>query len=132
MTMVAPAPATSPTTTGATLGSVVDALGDGLVRLVVGVEPPRASAIDVTACGSCSAAGVLLQEDGDLAPGPVAAAGAPGGGLRAARCGLGPAVRNAAHTFRYRLRRLSELAALDLDDPEQRLVAPLQLHLLAR
>jgi len=36
------------------------------------------------------------------------------------------------NTFRYRLRRLSELAGLDLDDPEQRLVAQLQLHLLAR
>lgn len=35
------------------------------------------------------------------------------------------------NTFRYRLRRLSELASLDLDDPEQRLVAQLQLHLLA-
>ena len=35
------------------------------------------------------------------------------------------------NTFRYRLRRLSELAQLDLDDPEQRLVAQLQLHLLA-
>jgi len=36
------------------------------------------------------------------------------------------------NTFRYRLRRLSELAGLDLDDPEKRLVAQLQLHLLAR
>lgn len=36
------------------------------------------------------------------------------------------------NTFRYRLRRLSELVGLDLDDPEQRLVAQLQLHLLAR
>ena len=35
------------------------------------------------------------------------------------------------NTFRYRLRRLSELAGLDLADPEQRLVAQLQLHLLA-
>ena len=34
------------------------------------------------------------------------------------------------NTFRYRLRRLGELAQLDLDDPEQRLVAQLQLHLL--
>jgi len=34
------------------------------------------------------------------------------------------------NTFRYRLRRLSELVQLDLDDPEQRLVAQLQLHLL--
>lgn len=33
------------------------------------------------------------------------------------------------NTFRYRLRRLSELAGLDLDDPEQRLVAQLQLQL---
>ena len=41
--------------------------------------------------------------------------------------------REATHVpgFRYRLRRLSELADLDLDDPEQRLVAQLQLHLLA-
>jgi hypothetical protein len=36
------------------------------------------------------------------------------------------------NTFRYRLRRLSELVGLDLEDPEQRLVAQLQLHLLAR
>lgn len=36
------------------------------------------------------------------------------------------------NTFRYRLRRLSELAGLDLADPEQRLVAQLQLHLLDR
>ncbi|MFN2522755.1 MAG: PucR family transcriptional regulator [Mycobacteriales bacterium] len=36
------------------------------------------------------------------------------------------------NTFRYRLRRLSELVGLDLDDPEQRLVAQLQLHLLNR
>lgn len=36
------------------------------------------------------------------------------------------------NTFRYRLRRLSELVGLDLDDPEQRLVAQLQLHLLDR
>lgn len=35
------------------------------------------------------------------------------------------------NTFRYRLRRLSELAGLDLDDPVERLVAHLQLHLLA-
>lgn len=35
------------------------------------------------------------------------------------------------NTFRYRLRRLSELASLDLDDSQQRLVAQLQLHLLA-
>jgi hypothetical protein len=35
------------------------------------------------------------------------------------------------NTFRYRLRRLSEQAQLDLDDPEQRLVAQLQLHLIA-
>jgi hypothetical protein len=33
------------------------------------------------------------------------------------------------NTFRYRLRRLSELAGLDLDDPVERLVAHLQLHL---
>ena len=36
------------------------------------------------------------------------------------------------NTFRYRLRRLSELVGLDLNDPEQRLVAQLQLRLLAR
>lgn len=34
------------------------------------------------------------------------------------------------NTFRYRLRRLAELAGLDLDDPVQRLVVHLQLHLL--
>jgi DNA-binding PucR family transcriptional regulator len=34
------------------------------------------------------------------------------------------------NTFRYRLRRLAELAALDLDDPVERLVVQLQLHLL--
>jgi DNA-binding PucR family transcriptional regulator len=34
------------------------------------------------------------------------------------------------NTFRYRLRRLRELAHLDLDDAEERLVAQLQLHLL--
>ncbi len=33
------------------------------------------------------------------------------------------------NTFRYRLRRLSELSGLDLDDPVQRLVVHLQLHL---
>lgn len=33
------------------------------------------------------------------------------------------------NTFRYRLRRLAELAALDLDDPVERLVVHLQLHL---
>lgn len=36
------------------------------------------------------------------------------------------------NTFRYRLRRLGELVGLDLDDPQQRLVAQLQLHLLDR
>ncbi|MCU1587366.1 MAG: putative transcriptional regulator, PucR family [Frankiales bacterium] len=35
------------------------------------------------------------------------------------------------NTFRYRLRRLSELVQLDLNDPEQRLVAALQLRLIA-
>ena len=35
------------------------------------------------------------------------------------------------NTFRYRLRRLGELAALDLDDPVERLVVQLQLHLLS-
>lgn len=34
------------------------------------------------------------------------------------------------NTFRYRLRRLAELAELDLDDPVERLVVQLQLHLL--
>jgi hypothetical protein len=33
-----------------------------------------------------------------------------------------------ANTFRYRLRRLAEVAALDLDDPVERLVIQLQLH----
>ena len=99
------------TTSGATLRTVVDALGGGLVRLVVtprgldvgvrelvvhdplgepapgqddlllavGVDPARASAIDVvTACGSRGAAAVLLQSDGDLAAGLIAAAEASG------------------------------------------------------
>ena len=39
-------------------------------------------------------------------------------------------VRVHPNTFRYRLRRLSELAGLDLDDPVERLVAHLQLDLL--
>jgi hypothetical protein len=33
------------------------------------------------------------------------------------------------NTFRYRLRRLSELSGLDLDDPVERLVAELQLRI---
>lgn len=33
------------------------------------------------------------------------------------------------NTFRYRLRRLCELTGLDLEDPQQRLVVHLQLHL---
>jgi DNA-binding PucR family transcriptional regulator len=33
-----------------------------------------------------------------------------------------------ANTFRYRLRRLAEVAGLDLDDPVERLVVQLQLH----
>ena len=33
-----------------------------------------------------------------------------------------------ANTFRYRLRRLAEVAALDLDDPVERLVVQLQLE----
>jgi hypothetical protein len=33
-----------------------------------------------------------------------------------------------ANTFRYRLRRLAEVAAIDLDDPVERLVVQLQLH----
>jgi hypothetical protein len=36
-----------------------------------------------------------------------------------------------ANTFRYRLRRLGEVAAIDLDDPVERLVLQLQLHFLA-
>jgi DNA-binding PucR family transcriptional regulator len=36
-----------------------------------------------------------------------------------------------ANTFRYRLRRLAEVAAIDLDDPVERLVLQLQLHFLA-
>jgi hypothetical protein len=35
------------------------------------------------------------------------------------------------NTFRYRLRRLVEISGIDLDDPDQRLVAELQLHFLA-
>jgi hypothetical protein len=35
-----------------------------------------------------------------------------------------------ANTFRYRLRRLAETAAIDLDDPVERLVLQLQLHFL--
>lgn len=35
------------------------------------------------------------------------------------------------NTFRYRLRRLSEIFELDLDDPDERLVIELQLRLLA-
>ncbi|MCW3002451.1 MAG: putative transcriptional regulator, PucR family [Conexibacter sp.] len=34
------------------------------------------------------------------------------------------------NTFRYRMRRLAELAGLDLDDPDERLVAALQLRFL--
>ena len=34
------------------------------------------------------------------------------------------------NTFRYRMRRLAEVAALDLDDPVERLVLQLQLHFL--
>jgi DNA-binding PucR family transcriptional regulator len=34
------------------------------------------------------------------------------------------------NTFRYRLRRLVDISGIDLDDPEQRLVAELQLHFL--
>ena len=36
-----------------------------------------------------------------------------------------------ANTFRYRLRRLAEVAGIDLDDPVERLVLQLQLHFLA-
>jgi sugar diacid utilization regulator len=35
------------------------------------------------------------------------------------------------NTFRYRLRRLTEISGLDLDDPDARLVAQLQLRFLA-
>jgi hypothetical protein len=35
-----------------------------------------------------------------------------------------------ANTFRYRLRRLAEVATLDLDDPIERVVVELQLHFL--
>jgi DNA-binding PucR family transcriptional regulator len=34
------------------------------------------------------------------------------------------------NTFRYRLRRIEELAGIDLDDPDERLVAELQLRWL--
>ena len=104
-------PTPTATSASATLGSVVDALGDGLVRLVVaprgldvpvrelvvhdplaepalgagdlllavGVDPARASAIDVvTACGARAAAAVLLQADGELSSGLVGAAQAAG------------------------------------------------------
>jgi DNA-binding PucR family transcriptional regulator len=36
-----------------------------------------------------------------------------------------------ANTFRYRLRRLSETAGIDLDDAVESLVLQLQLHFLA-
>lgn len=36
------------------------------------------------------------------------------------------------NTFRYRIRRLTELAGIDLDDPDERLVLQLQLRLLER
>lgn len=36
------------------------------------------------------------------------------------------------NTLRYRLRRLAEIAALDLDDPDERLVVALQLRVLER
>jgi DNA-binding PucR family transcriptional regulator len=35
------------------------------------------------------------------------------------------------NTFRYRLRRLVEISGINLDDPQQRLVAELQLHFLS-
>jgi DNA-binding PucR family transcriptional regulator len=45
-----------------------------------------------------------------------------------------PAAAERAHvhpnTFRYRLRRLAEVAGLDLSDPDQRFAAMLQLRLL--
>ena len=34
------------------------------------------------------------------------------------------------NTFRYRLRRLAEVGEIDLDDPDQRFVAMLQLRVL--
>lgn len=37
-----------------------------------------------------------------------------------------------ANTLRYRLRRLAEIAGLDLDDPDERLVVALQLRVLER
>jgi len=36
------------------------------------------------------------------------------------------------NTFRYRLRRITEVFDLDLDDPDERLVAELQLRFLDR
>ena len=36
------------------------------------------------------------------------------------------------NTFRYRIRRLLDVAGLDLDDPVDRLVAHVQIHLLDR
>ncbi len=36
------------------------------------------------------------------------------------------------NTFRYRLRRLAEVAQLDLSDPEARFAAMLQLRVIAR
>jgi DNA-binding PucR family transcriptional regulator len=58
--------------------------------------------------------------------------------LRAYLDTLGDVVAAAKHvhvhrnTLRYRLRRLSELVGLDLDDPTERLVAELHLRLLVR
>ena len=47
--------------------------------------------------------------------------------LRALAAAAAPGVP--PNTFRYRLRRLSSLADLRLDDPVERLVTELQLHI---
>jgi DNA-binding PucR family transcriptional regulator len=46
---------------------------------------------------------------------------------------VGAAVAMHVHrnTFRYRLARLAEMVGLDLDDPDERLIAQLQLHALS-
>jgi DNA-binding PucR family transcriptional regulator len=50
------------------------------------------------------------------------------GDVRAA----GEAMRIHPNTVRYRVRRAAEVAGLDLTDPDQRLVAALQLRLVRR
>ena len=73
---------------------------------------------------------LLQQSDGDRGTDYVAT-------LRAYLDSFGDVRAAADHvgvhpnTFRYRLRRLVELSGLDLDDPADRLVAHLQLRLLA-